>query len=698
VKGPAGIPSRHEQVRRLRSSDPSKPFDVLIIGGGATGAGAALDAATRGKGGEISVALIERGDFASETSSRSTKLLWAGIKYLAVAASGLLSWNLFTSPIQTAKNFIGEFKMVASCHRERKFMTEKQPHLTNWVPIVVPFTEWLVWPPPFGHWAFSLFPVLSPPTFKFYDSMSGFTCPPSYMMSKKEAGSLFPQLNEKKLKYAQVFYEAQHNDARTNIAIAMTAAQRGANIANYVEMTGVIHNADGKVTGVKAQDRISGEDFEIYAKNVVFAGGPFTDSMRKLEVGAEKGAAAPVPAVQGGSGTHIVLPGYYSPNGMGLLDFNTSDGRFLFFLPWQNHTLVGTTDSRSDAESLPNPPEDEIRWILNECEKYLSPDMHVRRSDVLSSWRGWRPLAVDPHAEPGAPASRDHVISYNAATGVTFIAGGKWTTWREMAEEVVDRILGEDRPECHTLDISLHGGEGYTPSLSIQLIQKFGLATEIAEHLAKTYGTRAWEVCDLCKPTGKSWPRYGVQFAPLFPYIEAEVVFACREYACTVEDVLSRRTRLAFLNKDAAVEAVPRVADIMAKELGWTNKTKKEQIEAAYKYLDSYGGRIPKDEGLNLRCRRDIEDVFHAIDTDGSGFLDEIELKEAATNLGLILNEKELDEVFVKMDKKKNGRIDKEEFISWWNELPSEVRNKYAEELRLGGSEPHHIKDMTLLG
>jgi len=165
-----------------------------------------------------------------------------------------------------------------------------------------------------------------------------------------------------------------------------------------------------------------------------------------------------------------------------------------------------------------------------------------------------------------------------------------------------------------------------------------------------------------------------------------------------VEDVLSRRTRLAFLNKDAAVEAVPRVADIMAKELGWTNKTKKEQIEAAYKYLDSYGGRIPKDEGLNLRCRRDIEDVFHAIDTDGSGFLDEIELKEAATNLGLILNERELDEVFVKMDKKKNGRIDKEEFISWWNELPSEVRNKYAEELRLGGSEPHHIKDMTLLG
>ena len=165
-------------------------------------------------------------------------------------------------------------------------------------------------------------------------------------------------------------------------------------------------------------------------------------------------------AVKGAAGSHIVFPGYYCPNNMGLLDYNTSDGRFLFFLPWQNHTLVGTTDSKCPAQTLPSAPEDEIQWILNECGKYLSKDMCVRRSDVLSSWRGWRPLAVDPNAPPGAPVSRDHVISVNPESGIIFIAGGKWTTWREMAQEVVDRVVGEDGPKCKTLDLVLHGGGG----------------------------------------------------------------------------------------------------------------------------------------------------------------------------------------------------------------------------------------------
>jgi glycerol-3-phosphate dehydrogenase len=153
---------------------------------------------------------------------------------------------------------------------------------------------------------------------------------------------------------------------------------------------------------------------------------------------------------------------------MGLLDYNTSDGRFLFMLPWENHTLVGTTDAKGPAETLPNPPEDEIEWLLSEVKKYLSNDLHVRRSDVLSAWRGWRPLAADPHAAPDAPASRDHVISENPETGIIFIAGGKWTTWREMAEEIVDRVAGEHGPKCKTLDIKLFGGEGCTYEYSME--------------------------------------------------------------------------------------------------------------------------------------------------------------------------------------------------------------------------------------
>ena len=319
-------------------------------------------------------------------------------------------------------DFISEFKMVFHCHQERKYMLEKQRHLTNWVPIVCPFTEWHIWPPPFDHWLFSFFPILAPVVFKFYDGLSQFTCPPSFIMTKKESRIKFPQLNEQDIKYCAVFYEGQHNDARTNLAIALSAAEKGAHIANYCEMTQGIFDESGKVVGVKACDRITGKTFEIYSKHIIFAGGPFTDALRQHEDGTSK----PVkPAVMGASGSHIVLPGYYAPHDMGLLDYNTSDGRFLFFLPWQGSVIVGTTDKKCPAETLPYPPEEEIQWMLKECEKYLSGDLKVRRSDVLSAWRGWRPLAADPHAPPGGQVSRDHVISQNPKTGVTFIAGGK---------------------------------------------------------------------------------------------------------------------------------------------------------------------------------------------------------------------------------------------------------------------------------
>jgi glycerol-3-phosphate dehydrogenase len=277
---------------------------------------------------------------------------------------------------------------------------------------------------------------------------------------------------------------------------------------------------------------------------------------------------------------------------MGLLDYNTSDGRFLFMLPWMGHTLVGTTDKKSPAETLPTAPEDEVEWLLKECSKYLSPHVHLRRSDVLSSWRGWRPLAVDPHAPPDAPVSRDHIISENPDTGVIFIAGGKWTTWREMAQDVVDRVVGSSGPKCTTLDVKLFGGEGYTKTLSIELIQKYGMPLDVAEHFVRTYGARSWEVCEQVQPSDKKSDTFETRLAEGFPYLDIDVVWACREYACTIEDVLSRRTRLAFLNKEAALQAIPLVADIMAKELGWSSRVKKQQIAAAEKYIGSYGGRI----------------------------------------------------------------------------------------------------------
>jgi len=577
ARGPPGIPSRSDQIKALKTSN--QVFDVLVVGGGATGAGIALDAASR----NMSVACIERGDFGSETSSRSTKLIWAGIKYMGTAVASLLSSDLITKPSHTLSNFASEMRMVRQCHVERHYMVTKQQHLCHWIPIAVPFTSWYITPPPLGQPLFSFFPVLAPLTFKIYDALSGFKCPHSYLMMPSKIREVFPQLEPDNLKYCAVFYEAQHNDSRTNLAIAMSAASHGAKIANYVQMETLTRGDDGKVNGCVATDLMTGDQFNVRARQVVFAGGPFTDELRKQE--SEQDFK---PAVRSASGAHIVVPRSVVPDNMGLLDVNTSDGRFMFILPWLKHTLIGTTDLKSKAQTLPTAPEDHIDFLLKEARRYLKAD-HLNRSDVSSAWQGWRPLAIDPHAAPDSPVSRDHVIARNPDTGVVFVAGGKWTTWREMAEEATDLVASQlflSKPTCQTLEIGLHGADGFHTQLCENLQKEYGLEAEIADHLVSTYGGLVSEVSvdnyNLRKPIVEG-----------FPYLEAEVKFACREYACTIEDVVSRRTRLAFLDVEAALAAIPRVADIMQHELGWSSKVKRKQMEAAKQYVMSYNGRSP---------------------------------------------------------------------------------------------------------
>lgn len=315
VPGPEGLPSRAEILRHLQNGQ--NEYDVLVIGGGATGAGCALDAATRG----LKVACIERGDFSSETSSRSTKLIWAGIRYMATATAALLSRQLFLHPVRTIKEFTSEMYMVLECHKERRYMAEQNKHLVRWMPIAIPFTSWHVSPPPFGHALYGYFPILAPIVLRFYDSLSGFTCPKSYVLRREACRSMFPQLDCDSLKYCAVFYEAQHNDARTNICIALSAAQSGADICNYVEMIDVIREATtNKVVGIVAIDRMTGKAFPVRAKRVVFCGGPFTDDLRRMEEmkGQDSKESSPMqPAIQGAAGTHIVLPGYYVPRNVG---------------------------------------------------------------------------------------------------------------------------------------------------------------------------------------------------------------------------------------------------------------------------------------------------------------------------------------------------------------------------------------------
>ncbi|KAG5634611.1 hypothetical protein H0H81_001380 [Sphagnurus paluster] len=577
-------PSRAEMLAALKASgqvksgaavnDQDEEFDLLIVGGGATGAGVAVDAASRG----LKVALVERDDFSSGTSSKSTKLVHGGVRYLQKAIMEL---------------DYDQYKLVTEALHERKIFLQTAPYLSHMLPIMLPIYKY--WQVPY-YWVGC----------KMYDLLAGKeNMESSYLMSKGKAMETFPMLKTDGLVGALVYYDGpslvtladpqltpytgQHNDSRMNIALIMTAVKLGATVANYCEVTALHKDSTGHITGAQATDTLTGASFRIRAKGVINATGPFSDTLLALDDPTHK------PIVQPSSGIHITLPNYYSPRKMGLLDPATSDGRVIFFLPWQGNTIAGTTDTPASVERAPVAPEEEIRWVLEEVRRYLSPDIRVRRGDVLSAWSGLRPLVRNPSAASTEGLVRNHMI-YVSGSGLLTIAGGKWTTYREMAKETVDtaveafKLQGRVKSGCVTENLRLVGSDGWTRNMFIGLIQRYGLETEVAKHLSDDYGDRAWTVCSLAEPTGKAWPLHGKRIAPQYPYIEAEVRYAVtHEYAQTAVDVLARRTRLSFLNVHAALAALPRVVDIMADELNWSLSERKAQIARAVAFFESMG-------------------------------------------------------------------------------------------------------------
>jgi len=731
------IPNRAAMIESMKKA---QEFDLLVIGGGATGSGAALDAAKRG----LRVLCVEREDFASGTSSRSTKLLWGGSRYLVQALVSLFHYDLrlLRKPVTTIKNFISEFKMVLNCHRERTYMLKEQPHLAQWLPIAVPLTRWLIWPPPFNYPPAALGPLgLFTVFFKFYDALSGFNCPPSHIMTPSRSKRKFPQLANSSIKYCSVFYEGTHDDARTNLAVAQTAAREGAIVLNYFEVASLVKDpSTGRATGAILVDHSAPSDsdrpqYQVNAKATLLCGGPFTDEVRKMEDPHSK------PAVTGAAGIHIVLPSYYAARGIGLVDMSTSDGRFLFLLPWQGHVLVGTTDHKAEPTMRPVPPEEEIRWLLNEASRYLSPDLRLRRMDVLSAWSGIRPLAHDPHASTSdgdegstAGASRDHVVSHNPKSGVVFVSGGKWTTFREMAQDAVDKVINvtpalaakkSTLKPCTTLTTPLVGRDGYQSNLHIHLVQEYGISTIVAERLARAYGGRARDVLAIAvelqgqsknkkqqrpEPTmsninggfddmkvissNQSWEErnanversksgyYGGVAVSSFheqllvrgyPYLEAEVIFAARhDWACHPEDVLARRTRLAFLNRDAAVKAVGRVVQLMAKELLWDATQQKQEERRCMEYLRQFGGPKPMTPpDSRVATVTDLQDVFDKVLVEEKAeFIGRGELILLAEMLNHPLTEDEIHDLlsFARDEyKTPEGKVSFEALAAWWN-------------------------------
>lgn len=591
---------------QVKNDSQSEPYDLLVIGGGATGSGIALDAATRG----LRVALVERDDFAAGTSSKSTKLVHGGVRYLEKAV-----WELDYN----------QYKLVKEALRERKYFLDTAPHLSSWLPIMLPLQHW--WQTPY-FWAGT----------KFYDLLAGSEgIETSYFLTRSKALDAFPMLRKDNLFGALVYYDGQHNDSRMNVSLAMTAALYGASVVNHMEVTGLTKDASGKLNGaivkdvIKDKDGKAAEEFTIRAKGIINATGPFCDSIRKMDDPSTQEIVAP------SSGVHVVLPGYYSPADMGLIDPSTSDGRVIFFLPWQGNTVAGTTDAPTNITQQPIAGEDEIGWILNEIKGYLAPDINVRRGDVLAAWSGIRPLVKDPKAKNTESLVRNHLVTVSDS-GLLTCAGGKWTTYRQMAEDAVDaaikqfnlrtspllvapRVSGTEMINdaapldgtCQTHQVRLIGAHGFSKTLFINLIQHFGLETQVAKHLCESYGDRAWTVAALSSPTEERFPVRGRRISPLYPFIDGEIRYAVRhEYAQTAVDVLARRTRLSFLNAQAALEALPKVIDLMGEELGWDSRRKDVEWKETVTFLASMG--LPKSK-LGM-TRRDVESGKAGFETE----------------------------------------------------------------------------------
>lgn len=483
---------------------------------------------------------------------------------------------------------------------------------------------------------------------KCYDFVAGDrNVKSSYVLSKKNALELFPMLKGDKLVGAIVYYDGQQDDARMNLAVALTAARQGATVVNHVEVTKLLKKKDAqgkeKLCGAMVKDMLTGKEWEVKAKCIINATGPFTDHIRKMDDPQVKTICCP------SSGVHIVLPGYYSPQQMGLLDPSTSDGRVIFFLPWQNQTIAGTTDLPCDVTHNPKPTEDEIEFILTEIKNYLNTDVEVRRGDVLSAWSGIRPLVSDPNKEDTQSLARNHIV-HVSPSGLVTIAGGKWTTYRAMAEHTMDAAISAcslvpEKIESQTDGMLLEGAHGWTPTMYIRLVQDFGLECEVAQHLAQSYGDRAFAVAKMASLTGKRWPIIGKKVHPEFPYIDAEIRYGVREYACTAIDMIARRLRLSFLNVQAAQEALPAIVDIMAEELNWSKEEKALQIQAATEFLASEMGQIvnrasrdkipinlSKDE-IQLYIKR-----FQIIDKENKGYVSINDIRRALKVISSVQN------------------------------------------------------------
>lgn len=503
-------------------------WDVIIIGGGATGLGIAVDAASRG----FKTLLLEQADFAKGTSSRSTKLVHGGVRYLAQ----------------------GDIKLVYGALRERGILFKNAPHLAHTQSFVIPCYTW------FAKLKFLI-------GLKIYDWMAGsYRIGKSSLLTKKEVLNRIPGIKPDRLQGGIAYYDGQFDDARFAINLAQTATTYGATTLNYMKVMQFMKDENGKINGLTFTDQENANVYTVYGKAIINATGVFVDDILTLAQPNHKAMVRP------SQGVHVVVDRSFLKGESALMIPETSDGRVLFGVPWHQHLVLGTTDTPLNEHSLePRALEQEIDFILHTAGEYLSKK--PTRKDALSIFAGLRPLAAPKGGkESTKEISRDHKLMVNKS-GLITITGGKWTTYRKMAEDTVNKAIEVAKlanVPCKTVHITLHGATQHTTD----------------DHWT-VYGTDA----DKIKRIAREDPAFSTPLHPRYGHIGAEVVWACRhEMARIIEDVLARRMRMLFLDARAAMDMAPAVAAIMAKELErepeWVDQQIKQFQALAQGYLD----------------------------------------------------------------------------------------------------------------
>ena len=498
-----------------------EPFDVLVIGGGATGLGIAVDAATRG----FRTALVEAGDFAQATSSRATKLVHGGVRYLAS----------------------GQIHLVYEALHERAVMMRNAPHLVKPQAFLLPtYTRWEL--PYYGAGLLA------------YDLLSGrSTMGPTRLLGKQATLREIPNLQPHALSGSVLYYDGQFNDARLALALARTAEDSGAVVLNYARCMRLLHE-NGKVGGAVVADVETGQEVQVRARVVFNATGIFTDQLRHMD-----DAQAP-PLLTVSRGTHLVVAASVLGGRSGIMVPKTRDGRVIFAIPWQGRVVIGTTDLPAPAPVMePGHTDDEIAFLLETINPFLAQT--IGREDILAVFSGLRPLVTGEQSTT-SKISREHHIDLSAS-GLITVAGGKWTTYRRMAEDALSFAVSKgllERRACVTRTTRLHGA-----------IDGVGTTDATGDPYRAEYGTDAGLLDALIAEE----PRLSARLDPELPYTLAQVVFAVRcEMARTLEDVLSRRTRALLLDEQAAQRAAPIVVERMRRELGYDEAWSERELDS----------------------------------------------------------------------------------------------------------------------